>query len=112
MVRYAGPAGSTRMMRAPRSANSMASRGSGPMPPSSSTVTPASGPVVLVPGSPVTGASLRLVGDARAGQPGGTRREGVAAFVARSPVAVAGELAGAGVAVVGGGGTPQSDVGG
>src|SRR5689334_16439361 len=55
MVPYAGPAGSTRMMRAPMSANNMAKRGSGPMPPSSTTVTPASGPVDAEgPGTNVT----------------------------------------------------------
>ena len=48
------PTGSTRMMRAPMSANNIASSGSGPMPPSSTTVTPASGPPPGVPSSAVT----------------------------------------------------------
>ncbi len=53
MLPYDGPTGSTRMIRAPRSANNIANSGSGPMPPSSSTVTPASGPEGAAPSSAV-----------------------------------------------------------
>ena len=54
--------GSTRMMRAPMSANNIASSGSGPIPPSSTRVMPASGPD---PGARSSAATAPLPFDAQ-----------------------------------------------